>query len=157
MRSRTALALFMTVGLLATGCSNRGATLGAFGESTGRDPEVIQYYDSAVYVDALILRDRSTQNNGTLDERLWVQEDSNFNVTAVVNTSGSVVERYVYDPYGKATFLNATWGTLGGSAYGWIYLHQGGRFDTTIGLYYFRNRDLTLFDVMKDHEWWSAD
>jgi hypothetical protein len=30
-----------------------------------------------------------------LDERLWVVQDANFNVTAVVDDSGEVVERYV--------------------------------------------------------------
>jgi RHS repeat-associated protein len=91
----------------------------------------------------MILRDRSTQNNGTLDERLWVQQDANWNMTALVNGSGSIVERYVYDPYGKVTFLNVNWGTLSGSAYAWIYLFQGGRNDTTSSPYCFRNRDLS--------------
>jgi RHS repeat-associated protein len=29
----------------------------------------------------------------------------------------------------------------GGSAYDWLYLHQGGRYDVTSGLYHFRFRD----------------
>src|SRR5262249_51042344 len=45
------------------------------------------------------------------------------------------------DPYGKATFLNASWGTLSGSAYAWRYLFQGGRYDTTSGLYDFQRRE----------------
>jgi RHS repeat-associated protein len=72
-----------------------------------------------------------------------VQQDADWNVTALVNASGTVVERYVYDPYGNMTVLSATWGTLSGSAYAWIYGHQGGRFDATTGLYYFRHRDLS--------------
>jgi RHS repeat-associated protein len=52
-----------------------------------------------------------------------------------------VVERYDYDPYGQATVLSPTWAALGSSAYGWIYLHQGGRYDSSTGLYNFRNRD----------------
>jgi len=93
-----------------------------------------------VYVDALIERDRSTQNNGRMDERLYAQQDANWNVTTLVNTSGSVVERYVYDPYGKPTFLNASWSTISGSAYAMIYLFQGGRYDTTSMLYNLRMR-----------------
>ncbi len=100
-----------------------------------------RYVWSPVYVDAMVLRDASV--SGTLNERLWVQQDANWNVTALVNGSGSVVERYVYDPYGNVTVLSVAWGTLSGSAYEWIYGHQGGRFDATTGLYYFRNRDLT--------------
>jgi RHS repeat-associated protein len=34
-----------------------------------------------------------------------------MNVTALVNTSGTVVERYVYDAYGKATVYDDDWST----------------------------------------------
>jgi len=104
----------------------------------------VQYVWSPVYLDALILRDRDADGNSAngLEERLYVQQDANWNVTALLNTSGTVVERYAYDPYGYvAAFLNASWGTLSGSAYAWLYLHQGGRFDGISNLYYFRNRD----------------
>jgi RHS repeat-associated protein len=74
---------------------------------------------------------------------LWVQQDANWDVTALVNGLGAVVERYVYDPYGVVTVLSAAWGTLSGSIYAWIYGHQGGRFDPTTGLYSFRYRDLS--------------
>src|SRR6266851_10040651 len=99
----------------------------------GVSTATVQYVWSPVYVDALILRDRSTQNNGTLDERLWVQQDANWNVAALVNSSGSVVERYIYDPYGQVTYLNASWSTISGSAYAWIYVSQGRRLDTVTG------------------------
>jgi RHS repeat-associated protein len=66
-----------------------------------------------------------------------------------VDVSGNVAERYVYDPYGRFTdpsgqftaVLAPDWSTRGASAFGWIYLHQGGRFDTSTGLYDFRNRE----------------
>jgi hypothetical protein len=35
-----------------------------------------------------------------LDERLWVQQDGNWNVTALLDNTGAVVERFLYDPYG---------------------------------------------------------
>src|SRR5262249_39373461 len=94
-----------------------------------------QYVWSPVYIDALIERDRSV--SGSLDERLYVQQDGNWNVTETVSTSGSVVEREIYDPYGTVTFLTASWSTLSGSAYAWIYLHQGGRFEIVSGLSHF--------------------
>jgi len=97
------------------------------------------YVWSPLYVDGLVLRDRST-GGGTLNERLWVQQDANWNVTALVNGSGTVVERYVYDPYGVTTVLTASWGSTSGSAYAWIYGHQGGRWDGTTGQYYFERR-----------------
>nr|WP_228499037.1 hypothetical protein [Thermogemmata fonticola] len=65
----------------------------------------VQYVWSPVYVDALILRDRDSDGDGTLDERLWVAQDANFNVTALVDDSGNVVERYIYDPFGQPTVL----------------------------------------------------
>jgi RHS repeat-associated protein len=102
----------------------------------------VQYVWSPVYVDALVLRDRDSDGDGTLDERLWVVQDANYNVTAIFDNSGNVVERYIYDPFGQATMLNAEWNVRsGGSAYDWLYLHQGGRFDATSGLYHFRHRD----------------
>jgi RHS repeat-associated protein len=51
------------------------------------------------------------------------------------------VERYVYDPFGAATVLDASWGARGVSLFAWRYLFQGLRYDPTSGLYYARNRD----------------
>jgi RHS repeat-associated protein len=99
-----------------------------------------RYVWSPVYVDAMILRDRDTDANGSLDERLWVMQDANWNVVGLVNGSGVVVERYAYDAFGAVTVMNGSW-TVGSTAYGWQYLHQGGRLDVTSGLYHFRNRD----------------
>jgi RHS repeat-associated protein len=93
-----------------------------------------QYVWSPVGVDSLVERDRGS-------ERLYAQQDAIGNVTALVNSSGTVVERYVYDPYGAVTFLTASWSTLSSSAYAWRYLHQGWRFDTATGLYNVRHRD----------------
>jgi len=76
-----------------------------------------------------VLRDRDADGaGGTLEERLYAQQDANWNVTAVVNTAGAVQERYVLDPYGLPTRLSATWGTPGSDALEWVYLHQGGRY-----------------------------
>jgi RHS repeat-associated protein len=76
-----------------------------------------------------------------LDQRLYVQQDANWNVTALIDTSGNVVERYVYDPYGAVTVLTPSWGARAASLYNWLYLHQGGRYDPATGLYNFRHRD----------------
>ena len=94
-----------------------------------------QYVWSPVYVDAMVERDTS---NGT---RLYAQQDANWNVTAVVDVSGTVQEAYIYDPYGAVTFLAPDWSSGGRSSVAWIYLHQGGRYDNTSRLYSFRHRD----------------
>jgi RHS repeat-associated protein len=71
-----------------------------------------------------------------------VVQDANYSVTALFDNSGNVLERYVYDPFGQVTTLDANWTERsGGSQYTWLYLHQGGRFDATSGLYHFRHRD----------------
>jgi len=99
-----------------------------------------RYVWSPVYVDAMVLRDRDTDANGTLDERLWVQQDANWNVTALVNGSGAVVERYVYDAFGVRSVYDASWSSLGSSAYSWSSGFQGTFFDSIASLNAVRER-----------------
>ena len=98
------------------------------------------YVWSPVYVDALVCRDRDTDGNGTLDERLYAVHDVNFNIVALLNTSGTVVERYAYDPYGGFVVLDGSWGSRSGSGYAWAYQHQGLRWDADLGAYDNRGR-----------------
>jgi RHS repeat-associated protein len=42
---------------------------------------------------------------------------------------------------GSFTILTPTWTTRGTSNYGWVYFHQGGRYDFATGLFAFRRRD----------------
>src|SRR5262249_17371013 len=93
---------------------------GRGGRSGSRGVARVQQVWSPVYVDALVLRDRDADSNGTLEERLYAQQDANWDVTALVNNTGTVVERDDYDPYGAVTFLSASWGTLSGSPYAWV-------------------------------------
>jgi YD repeat-containing protein len=51
------------------------------GSSTSPDR---QYLWGRRYVDELIFRDRDTDANGTLDERLYALQDGNFNVTTIM-------------------------------------------------------------------------
>ncbi|MFL5244587.1 MAG: RHS repeat-associated core domain-containing protein [Gemmataceae bacterium] len=101
----------------------------------------MQYVWNPLETNSLVLRDRSTAHNGTLDERLWVQQDANGDVTALINSSGSVVERYAYDPYGLVTYLNASWGSISSSGYAANYLYQGERLDPATGLLHMERRD----------------
>jgi RHS repeat-associated protein len=100
-----------------------------------------QYVWDPLASDTLVERDSNPDSNGTLTLRLYAQQDTNGNVTALIDTSGSVVERFVYDPYGQDTVLAPNWSAPVSDAYGWVYLYQGGRYDTASGLYNFRNRD----------------
>jgi len=93
----------------------------------------MQYVWSPVYVDTMIMRDRDTNANGSLDERLWVQQDANWNVTALLDNSGTVLERFAYDGFGNFVTYNASYTIQsGGSNYSWVYQHQGLRYDFTI-------------------------
>ncbi len=79
------------------------------GENT--QPETLQpeyqYVWSLRYIDAPILRDKNTDADDLCDdERLYYLNDANMNVTALLDTNGDAVERYIYDPYGKVTILN---------------------------------------------------
>jgi len=89
------------------------------------------------YIDDLVARDDASGN------RLYVQQDANHNVTALVGKVSNVwqvVERFVYDSYGVATVLSNNWSTTSDSK-NWVYRWQGGQYDSTTGLYNFRNRD----------------
>ena len=103
----------------------------------------VQYVWSPTGGDTLVERDRDVNSDGTWAERLYVMQGPNGNVAGLVNTSGTVVERYAYQPYGQVTYLSAGWTSLSSSAYGMLYLFQSGRFDLATGLYNFRNRDLS--------------
>jgi RHS repeat-associated protein len=105
-------------------------------ERVGSTPQA-QYVFSPIDINAFVERDSSSG----LSLRLWVQQDANGNVTALVNNLGNVVERYIYSPYGAVTYLNASWGTISTSAYASLYLFQGNRLDLQTGLYNARNRD----------------
>jgi RHS repeat-associated protein len=92
------------------------------------------------FVHAPICRFRDTNADGTADETLYATTDANFNITALVNTAGTVVERFVYDPYGKVSIRNndATWTqkTNNASGYDWVVLYTGHKLDVETGNYY---------------------
>lgn len=112
-------------------------------EST--DPESLQpefqYVWCARYIDAPVLRDQNTDQDGLCDdERLFYTTDANMNVTALVNTSGTVVERYTYSPYGEVSIYDASWSSRSSSSYASTILFAGYPRDAETGLYHVRNR-----------------
>ena len=76
-----------------------------------------QYVWSLRYIDAPILRD-SFDSSGNVEpsSRIYYLGDANYNVTALVNSSGTVIERYSYDPYGKVTVYDAAWTSSGSTS-----------------------------------------
>jgi RHS repeat-associated protein len=99
------------------------------------------YAWSPVYVDAMIARDRDSDSNGSLEERLYAMHDANFNIVGLIDAGGDVIERFAYDPFGTFEVLDRGWSPIGSSSYAWIYLHQGGRWDADAGVFSFRHRE----------------
>lgn len=69
----------------------------------------------------LILRDRSTANNGVMGERLYCMKDD-LDPVAVCDPSGSVVERYAYTAFGVPLFMNSAYGSEASSSVDWNVL-----------------------------------
>jgi RHS repeat-associated protein len=81
-----------------------------------------QYVWDVSYVDSPVLRFQTPVGGST--QTLYYMWDANHNITGLVDpTTGKVVERYVYDPYGKVTVCH---GNDGGSAADWTPLVSGG-------------------------------
>jgi len=112
-----------------------------------------QYVWSLRYIDAPVCRYRDADTDGSVDDTLYYFTDANFNVTALVDASdGDVVERYAYDPYGKAAVLNGADDAEGGgvndfsadadNASDWdnAILYCGYLLDGETGLYRVRHR-----------------
>ena len=95
------------------------------------------------YIDDLILRDRSTANNGTINERRYAMQDDNWNTIAICDITGSVGERFAYSAYGSPVFMNGSGTVQSTSAIGFETLYAGYRWDgNTPQMYYVRNRFL---------------
>lgn len=108
---------------------------------TSTDPDT-QHVWGLRYIDDCVLRDRDTDANGTLDERLYALQDDNWNVIELTDENGDVQERYNYSAYGTPNFWNASFSTRSSSSYDWECLYAGYRYDATSELFCVRNRYL---------------
>jgi RHS repeat-associated protein len=88
------------------------------------------------YIDSLVARD--WQLSGT-PVRHYALNDG-MSVTAIVNTSGVVQERYGYDSFGTSRVMDASFGALTDSAYGWETRFAGYRLDVGTKMYQVRFR-----------------
>ncbi len=103
------------------------------------------YVWSPVYIDAMVERDRDSDNDTshTLDERLYATQDANWNVTSVLTTSGTVVERFNYTAYGAQNVLNASTWASSTDSYMFAQRYQGGFSDDVAGVTQFDYRLLS--------------
>jgi RHS repeat-associated protein len=115
-------------------------------------------------IDDPVIRDRSTANNGTINERRYAMQDGNWNKQAstptdeggcsasavetatrctICDTTGSVGDRYAYSAYGAPVFMTGAGVVQSASAIGFETLYAGYRWDNPAPqMYYVRNRFL---------------
>lgn len=101
----------------------------------------IQFIWNNGYVDDLLLRDRDTTANGTLDERLYSLGDLRFSVVALANTTGAIVERFGYDAHGVSSVTDSVFVSRSSSSYDWEFRYTGRRLDLETRIYFFRARN----------------
>ena len=113
--------------------------LGSSPDST--DPDR-QFVWGNRYIDDLVLRDRDSDTNGSLNERLYATQDANWNIVALTDTSGTVQERYAYAAYGLTKVLDSGFVVRTSSSYGWETTYCGYRWEVGSALLAVRNRYL---------------
>ena len=112
---------------IVVGCDGNSTPHDIYYNSRWQRLEVRRYGDTAAYeqylwdvrgacpdsigIDAPVCRWHDADNDGTFEadanEVHYYTNGANFNVTALLDAnSGDVVERYLYDPYGRRTVLN---------------------------------------------------
>ena len=101
-----------------------------------------QYVFGGLYLDEVLLFDKDTDADGDCTDaggssRYLYTTNDNYNVVAVTDGSGTLVERIQYDPYGSPTVTVEQGQTASGNP----FLFQGQRYCPETGLYYFKNRD----------------
>ena len=102
-------------------------------EPQSLDCEATTYVWGIRYIDDLMLRERGK-------ERLYSLADPNWNVIAVADAKGHVVERMRYDAFGKTTWLDAAFAVKPHSEYAWNRAFTGQVLDAETGLMLYRNR-----------------
>jgi len=125
-------------------CVEERRNLNVAGTSTVANLPYAQYIWDLMYVDAPVLRRRNADQSadGSLEEILYYTRDASNSTTALVNPAGTVVERYVYEAYGRVTTLTAGWAAQASTVYANEILFQGCRWDPEAALYHVRARAL---------------
>jgi RHS repeat-associated protein len=118
-------------------CVEERTLTNVLGKTTVATRPSFQWVWDLKYVDAVLLRDVVPIDT---TKRLYYCQDANQNSTALVKESGPVVERYVYDPYGKVSVLDGNWNGQSPTVYGNEMLFGGYRKDPETQLWLARNR-----------------
>jgi RHS repeat-associated protein len=112
-----------------------------------------QSYVYGSYIDEPLLKIDNAGN------KIYYHANNLFSIAALTDNAGTVVERYKYDPYGKATVLAADGVTVRtASLHGNTRTFQGRRLDTETGMIDFRTRtyDINLGRFLNRMPWSKA-
>lgn len=85
------------------------------------------------YIDDLVYREKDA-------ERLYSLTDPNWNIVALTDSTGTVVERMKYDAFGKITWLDRDFDLKNDSGFEWNRTFTGQVLDIETGLMLYRNR-----------------
>ena len=97
-----------------------------------------QYVYGGQYIDEVVCK---IEDPDAAAVKQYYMHDANFNVVALAEDDGDVIERCWYKPYGTTTFTDAAGANpVTSSAKNNTFAFQGRRLDSETGLYYFRNR-----------------
>ena len=99
---------------------------------------LVTYVYSPVYVDEPVQLQRTAAHPLGAGE-IYFHQNARADVVALTDETGAVVEKWVYDDYGRA-YDAETKQPVSESAVGSPYGFQGRRLDAETGLYYFRAR-----------------
>lgn len=117
-------------------------------KATGSGGDTTKAFLYGNYIDEPIAMIRKW---GSTSDTLWYLQGNNYNIEALADRTGAIVERYQYlQPYGMARIYTGkgadnAWFTADDvatqrSARGNVIYFQGREYDAENGLYYFRNR-----------------
>ncbi len=105
---------------------------GASASSNGTTTLVNVY--SPDYVNDILERDN--YSGGSFSSRIYFTHDANYNVTAVIDSGGDVVQRQVYDAYGNVAFYSKCWKLRSGDEQSLEFAYQGMLYDAAVGWYF---------------------
>jgi RHS repeat-associated protein len=114
-------------------------------ERNADDNLVARFTYSPDYIDAVAVQERDLNADsdfGDTNEVVYYHQNALFNVYALSDSSGSVIERYRYDAYGGVTVLDAD-GSVDADGLSDAqnpYLFTGRRLDPETGLMQYRHR-----------------
>ena len=95
--------------------------------------ELTTYVWGLRYIDDLVLREKG-------EERLYSLADPNWNVVALIDSTGSVQERMKYDAFGKVTWMDENFVAKANSDFAWNRTFTGQVFDVETGMIQCKNR-----------------